>query len=336
MSLLTSIVSCVSLHVVVVYCLATRRSALQSPRPFPRWRLVAIQCLGASAALFTLAIPYINELNNPLQQCGLRVVCFFYACKLCDLAICKARDPPVLLQEDGQTDTLAPMLTSWDRATYVWLLLTQMRYRSFDIAVVQKGRLSATDGKRSDLVHTLVPLLAIPALAYSFQTPATRCILLLLLIQHALEAVHLVLHPFCPNWLFYRPFSATSISSFWTTHWHAAAAPFLQSLAYQPGKRIGGRWLGVLFAFSLSGVWHGWAASVLVDPRYGFWLGFQVLLLFVGWGVGCLIESVITGKGGVLWWVVVWVYSASVAGWCFRTLECHSRIPWLRVHGYRG
>lgn len=55
--------------------------------------------------------------------------------------------------------------------------------------------------------------------------------------------------------LFYKPFAADSFSSFWATHWHAAAAPFLHTLGYQPGKRYVGKWFGVLATFNLTGIW---------------------------------------------------------------------------------
>ncbi|KAK3704708.1 hypothetical protein LTR37_013682 [Vermiconidia calcicola] len=110
------------------------------------------------------------------------------------------------------------------------------------------------------------------------------------------------------------------MAAFWTVHWHAGAAPFLHSLAYSSGRRFVGKWFGVLAAFSLSGVWHGWASAVLVEEPYGLLLGVQVWALFVTMGIVCLAERWIWGEkqGGWVQRIVVWAIAIAGAGQCFR------------------
>ena len=288
-------------------------------------------------AILTFGLPYLTAQGDPLAQCGLRVVCFFYACKLLDLALTKADPPPVLLQTDaGIVRYMATAVTNrkiWqDHAVYVWLLLTEMRYHCFDIAVVQKDRPAAQRNYIRSVAIPLIEALAAAVLAIIIQLPKLKCFSLLLFLQCVLEGMHIILHPRCRYALFYQPLSASSMRSFWTVHWHAAALPFLQSLAYRPGRRYVGRWLAVLNTFSLSGAWHGWASAVLVDDQHAFLLGLQVLLLFVLFGVVCLAEQLVWGdqQRGMVQRSVAWGVAFIAAGQCFRTLQRHSKIDWLR------
>ncbi|KAK5679882.1 hypothetical protein LTS10_007830 [Elasticomyces elasticus] len=276
---------------------------------------------------------------DPLLQCGLRVLCFFYACKLLDLGVVRADKPPTRLLQHGKwtkagDSQSAPMRTFGDLMSYSWLLLTEMRYRRFDIAVKQKGRPTApsTESDRKRLMSTASPLVVLPALAWLIPSPATRCAVLLLVIQHGLEGVHTLLHPRCPEPIFYRPFVAGSLTEFWSTNWHAGASPFLQSLAYKPARKLtGSRAAGVLAAFCLTGIWHGWASAPISTQPWA--LGTQVWALFVGFGIGCLAEKLVWGEkqGGQLQHVIVWAVSLVGAGMCARTLECTCRYVWVRA-----
>ena len=331
----------VSSHLIVLYHLARSRS--QQP-PYgripnnPESLIWTIRLIAILSATVTIALPYSITHADPLKQCGARVVCFFYACKILDLAASHAKRPPTLLvrqassQEEG--NGLATMRSGWDLVTYIWLLLTEMRYRSFDIAVKQKGRmLSSPSPKNWWLPVTTVPLL-LPVLAYIVPTAESKCAALLLLIQYALEGLHRLLHLRCPDPLFREPFSAASLSDFWTTRWHASASPFLQSLAYRPIFRLtGSRAISVLAAFCLSGIWHCWASAPLVTKAW--LLGTQVWALFMAFGVGCLLERWVWGArhGGLVQRVFVWAWSLGGAGVCWRTLERHSRLAWLRSPG---
>ena len=275
--------------------------------------------------------------NDPLAQCGARVVCFFYACKVLDLAIIKANMPPTRLESGyGSTTRKEPakVETMMDHLVYAWLLLADMRYYSFDIAAVQKGRQEPVGRLRSIAEPATVTLILAP-IAFLLQIPELLCLSLLMFLQANLEGLHTLLHPRCHHALFYKPLSASTMSVFWTTHWHACANPWLQSLAYQPGKRYVGRWFGVLATFSLSGNWHGWASAALVDDDHAVLLGTQVWMFFVILGVICLGERLIWGKkqGGVLQKIVVWSLALMAAGQCFRTLQRHSKIDLLRKPG---
>lgn len=317
---------CIASHILVLSLLSARRwklSHFPASRAVPPW---LINLLGVLVALATLALPY-NELDDdPLSQCGSRVVSFFYAFKLLDLALTRACEPPKLresLDHDGRSAAFLHHIK------YVWFLLTDMRYHHFDIEVVQKGRPSHRVKRRYFI--SIISFYILAAAAYYAPIAETKCLFLLWLIQHGLEGLHAVMHPLCPYNLFHMPFLAATLGNFWTTQWHASAV-FLQSLAYRPGRKVIGRWLGVLAAFALSGVWHGWATASLVDEELAVKLGLQVAVFFVMLGIGTLLERVIwrDQQGGMLQRVLVWLWALGWAGWCFRTLECHSRIAFLR------
>lgn len=317
---------CIAAHILVLSLLSARRWHLSTDSGGHHPSLIpsnAIKLSGGVVAMWTLALPYAGP-DDPLQQCGARVACFFFAFKLLDLAWTKSEEPPKLLQDRDRGSSGATT-----RARYVRLLLCEMRYHSFDIRAVQKARpMETASGK---LVNTAIPPLVLVTAAYAFPIAETKCALLLCIIQNGLEGVHSLLHPRCPYSLFHRPFAAATLGDFWTLHWHASAV-FLQSLAYRPCRKLVGRWFGVLSAFGLSGVWHGWAAAPLVDDERAMRLGLQVCTFFGMLGVGTIVERLVWGdrQGGMLQRVLAWMWALGWAGWCFRTLESHSKIAFLR------
>ncbi|TKA26866.1 hypothetical protein B0A50_04312 [Salinomyces thailandicus] len=310
----------------------------QSPSAL-RYAVPVSAILAASCMLLLPMSLYEIESVSPLWNAGLRVVCFFYACKSLDLGVARRHDPPTRLVDkaDGTGTEPAPLQNSRDISTYARKLATEMRYHSFDIAAKQKDR-PETSNPQTDLLWTLGPIVVLPTLTYLIPISALKCATLLLVIQLGLEALHKLVHLRCPHPLFWRPWAARTMSDFWTTHWHSAAAPFLYSLAYAPTKRLlapllgkqGGRAAGVLAAFSLSGVWHGWASAPAVTRPW--LLGFQVWALFMGFGVASLVERWVWGKrqGGWVQRGVVWSVALGGAGVCARTLECYCRVEWVR------
>ena len=299
----------------------------------------AIQWMGSLIATYTLALPYCVDVDDAFSQSGLRVVCFFYACKLLDLALVKAEVPPALLttvisgkNSETITKVEAPMATWQDLAMYLWLLLTEMRYHSFDIAVEQKRR-PALKNQPRDIVKPLsVTILFASSAAYTGIT-ALKVLTVLVTIQTVFEAIHALLHPRCSYPLFYRTLTASSMGSFWTTHWHACAASFLQSLGYQPGRKFVGRWFGVLAAFNISGLWHAWASVPLVEDEFVVLFGLQIWGLFMVMGLCCLAERWIWGEKqeGVVQRLVVWSVAVLAARKCFGTLERAAKPEWLKM-----
>jgi len=354
MSLATLSTTALILHIQSCHLLAQRRVGIQNdestdnrqrkdakPRQqtLPATWLIAL--CGITTACILLATPLVYHSDNILNHCGLRALCFFYACKTLDLTLTRARDPPIKLSSatpDGGIRQPVPMQTTTDQWRYTWGLMTEMRYFSFDIAVDQRQREKVNkDSWTTATAYTLVLGLVLTSLVYILPIPHAKVMLLLFVIQIALETVHTLLHPHCPHALFYRPWAASSIGEFWSTHWQGCATPFLHSLAFRPAKRAviplmgkaGGDAVGVLAAFCLSGVWHGWAGAPLASTP---WFGFQIWVVFMAMGIGCLLERWIWGarQGGTVQRVMVWVYVVSVAGWCWTSLEKHSRIAWLR------
>ena len=293
---------------------------------------LVIRLLGIAAAALLLLLATTLPPDDPVLQCEIRNVAFFYACKILDLAVAHGRAPPTLLTGDRGTKKPASMATTTDRLWYAYLLLIETRYHAFDIAVIEKSRGPPLTLCRH-LAWTFGPAITAGALCYLFpDITEIRVFFLLMSIHAGLETAHHLCHPFCPHPLFHKPLAASSFNEFWSTNWHAGAGSFLRSLAYEPGKRLGGRPLGVLAAFALSGIWHGWnAAPLSTRPWQTMW---QVTLLFVMMGAGALVERKIWKvQGTLLQRIVVWTVAVGAAGRVFRTLECTSRVELFKGEG---
>lgn len=321
----------ICLHLCTLYLLASRRSeqALCEQRKgfkdqyrSDAGRLRRLQTLAWCVSISTVIVPVYTVGENAILQTGARIVSFFYACKLLDIAVVRAHRPPRLY---ASTDDEAPMTTSRDRVWYAWLLFTEMRYHSFDIAVHQRQR--KPQALREHLAWTLMPLSAAAGLVLVFPSLSlAKVFFVLTIIQSGLEALHTLLHPFCPHRLFYEPVAAASFGDFWSTHWQACASPWLRSLAYIPGRLIGGRVGGVLMMFCLSGIWHAWAcAAASTRP----WTAALLMwIVFMVNGVGCVVERRIwTRPGSLSQRVIVWVVAILSASLWFRMIECSSKVP---------
>lgn len=314
MSIARLAVPAISCHILVLTLLSFCSSSSSAGKRNYQEQITALQwatrAAGLLAGLFHLCLPYLLIVEDPLVLCPAIVVCFFYACKILDLGLARARKPPVLLDRTGQKSQVSRASAS---LRYVWLLLTETRYAAFDIAVQQKGR---SEGGSSRL-WTYGPPVAIPLLVYLFPIPEMKSLLVLLFIQISFEGLHSVLHPFCPNHLFWRPFAASTLTNFWRTHWHAGAETFLRSLGYEPGKNIAlylgfsgdvARAAGVIAAFNLSGIWHGWATAVLATRPW--MVGFRVWSLFMSMGLTMVLESFIprSRRGTMAQRIFVWIF----------------------------
>ena len=269
---------------------------------------------GVASGALTLGLPYMLSTVDPLVDCVARILCFFFGCKILDLAVTQARTPPTLI-EAGQP--IVPSSLSV-RLKYVWLLLTETRYSAFNIAVQQRER-----AKETSPVWTFLSPLAVPMLVFIFPSPETKSLMALLIIQGGLESLHALLHPLCPNYVFWQPFAATSLTSFWRTHWHAGAESFLRSLGYTPARALASRLglsdtlsraLGVISAFNVTGIWHGWATAALATRPW--MVGLRVWALFVGMGFGIVAEAAMpkTWRGSLPHRVFVWIFVIFVSG----------------------
>ena len=335
---------CPFLHIATIALLSVRRgqqsSNPASPNqqshstriPFvPAW---TIKALGLSTALLTLHLPYRFTSFHSLIQCVLRVASFFYACKLLDLAICRSDDPPVLERRDESHKNIATTpVTVHDHATYTIAVLTSMRYLRFNTRVLQPQR--PQPPKKAKLTALLPPPITLVCcvLGLFLLVPELACLTFLVLISLGFETLHTLVHPSCEHPVFYDPLLAPSMSAFWTTHWHVCAGPFLYSLAYRPMKKmVAHRAGGVLAAFALSGVWHGWAAAALVDrgEGEGEWIvGLMVWGLFVMFGVVCLVDDVVWGEKEGGWWQrgLAWGSALGGGGLCLRVLGRWTSLP---------
>jgi hypothetical protein len=97
---------CVLLHITTIALLALRCSQLAlEAKEYKRGGAVvpaaSIRGAGMLTSILTFVLPYCFNRKDELTQCQLRVVCFFYGCKILDLALYRAEKPPRLLADPG-------------------------------------------------------------------------------------------------------------------------------------------------------------------------------------------------------------------------------------------
>lgn len=338
--------------------------ALNQPWPQP-WSLAATlagrrparlaTCVtGLLAGAYVFALPLLAAPADPILHCLLRVATFFAACKAWDLTLTRAGRPPVPLR--GRDDVRYGLVGWRDHARYVWLVLSEMRYASFDTTAAAAAAASASASAAvskpargpptpkptptpaaaplpsSSRLSTCGLVAAVP-LAFVWPVAEVQAVVGLCTIAAGLEICHALLHVGCRRPLFYRPFAATSPSEFWSRHWHQAAQSFLLSLGYVPAKnavqslfgRGAGRAAGVLGAFSLSGMWHAWASFVVTTPESAWKQSIGLWGIFILQGVLVLFER------GVLRdekWRRGWRQKLVVAA--FWAVSIESLSVWLR------
>ena len=274
-----------------------------------------VQQVGFIAGCYTLALAWLSPGFHPLLEAGIRVLCFFMACKVWELGVVRAGSAPKLLLKDVE-------MGSWrGKIAYVFRLFTEARYASFDIRVNESRRreLYHKTSKMERICWTWIPRILVPIATYFYPIPEFQILMSLVNINSGLELLHTCLHPFCPDVLFLLPFSANGIAEFWSVHWHQGAQSWLIALGYRPVQQavVGGLGLskeigkaaGVVGAFALSGIWHGWCAGALSTSPWT--VGVVIFLVFVGQGVGCVVERLLWKKneGGLLKRVVCWAFA---------------------------
>jgi hypothetical protein len=330
--------ACMALHFSTLLAISLRNHAPSTSTGQNNVPPLVTKLSGLAAGVPTFYLPYQYPLDQRLLQAVLRVVSFFYGCKILDLAMCRSDTTPQLVEaaaNDKKGRAIADSGNLKLHANYAWLLFTQMRYGSFDIAVKQRDRPPLSQQTHSVGRPTVV-LVCLSASSYWMPVAELHCVCLLLLLQISFETLHTTIHPRCGRPVFYRPFAATSMSDFWSTHWHACANPFLHSLGYRPGRKLVGRWFGVLNTFNLTGIWHGWCVAGLVGGfDEALVMGFQMWAFFMMMGLIILAERWIweEKQGGMGQRLIVWGLPILVAGQCLRTLRQQTDVPGLRYSG---
>lgn len=290
---------------------------------------------GSIAGAYVIALPFISWTDDPIAKVSLRIPCFFYACKCWDLTVARVHKPPI--PRNGKDELLYGLVDWKAHIRYVWWLLTEFRYASFDIAVDESRRKSLP----TSTAWTYGPLAILP-LTYLFPIAELKILSGLLGVQFGFEALHKVVHFGCPNAVFHQPFAARSLEEFWSCHWHHGAQSLLHSLGYVPartlvGKTLGrnaGRAAGVLAAFSLSGIWHAWSGAVLTRDEYAWTQSLGLWAVFMLQGIGLLVErSALRDKKWGRGWrrrvvaVLCWGISVESASIWLRYAEPRAKLP---------
>ncbi|CAK4030395.1 Hypothetical predicted protein [Lecanosticta acicola] len=289
--------------------------------------LFRTRALGILAGTHLLAVACICPSDDPLRHVAIRVLAFFNAAKVLDMAVARAADPPMRL-ENGVPIKVEGLKR---RTEYIWLLASETRYHSFDIAIHEPGRKAPRDK-----LWTYGPLAVVPVAIYFFP----RCVGLyvflgLLVIQMSLELTHTIMHPGCEHPLFWQPLSARSFGEFWRVHWHSSAASFLYTLGYKPVRAVASDYFGkdvskaggVLGAFCVSGIWHGWAAAALSTTPWR--TGTLAWAMFMGHGIAVVVENLLPKADGPSWAkrIFGWTIALWVAGLWIKDAMPRSNLP---------
>lgn len=317
--------------------------------------------IGALAGIYTLILPLWSPPSyHPLVQGGINCISFFCACRVLDVAFVRAGSPPrLLVVQKGRDDANTLLEPHWkgNHVEYIFRLLTETRYASFDHSLkvdeskrrqLQLQQQTSSSSSSHYYIWTWLPRLTIPLLTFIHPIPELQILLTLVLIHIGLETMHTIFHPFCPNPLFHLPFAAPGIADFWAIHWHQGAQSWLTSLAYKPAKHFTvkllesqkdkkkkkemGSAVGILWTFALSGIWHGWSAAPMSHRPWQ--MGIGMFLVFLGQGVGCLVERSIwktKDQGGLVKRIFCWAFAiecgAMFARWASPMLK--EELVWM-------
>jgi hypothetical protein len=278
--------------------------------------------LPTATTTLALSLPYCVYIPYAELDVALRICAGYLAMKTMDIAVARHRDPPRLLARKGE-DVVG--VSDWPRdffgrLRYACLLFQQTRYEDFTTSIIRPRPLVT---RESNLLYYIATLTFFPLLAYVAPHPETKVFLVLLSIDTVFTLGHAILRPTSRTLLFDRPFLAPTLTDFWTRRWHDIIRSPLTSLAYAPAEnffkplvpRGVARGAGLLAAFALSGAWHAWS----VVPLGGNKLAFRVGMVFVGQGLGCILENVIWGRRETyLRRATAWAWGLGWAGWALR------------------
>jgi len=119
---------------------------------------------------------------------------------------------------------------------------------------------------------------------------------------------------------FRTPYFSRSIAEFWR-RWHISLSSWFRDYLYIPlgGSRRGeGRkWVNVLIVFTVSGLWHGAAASFLV---WGLLNGLYQVVGGLTQRPRSMLRSILPwkdGEGLMAVWQMAWVFGLSTLAWIF-------------------
>jgi hypothetical protein len=262
--------------------------------------------LAITNAVYGIVLPLYILTPYPLVNLAIRLPAGYLAMKVLDLAIMRRHDPPVL-KDQGKLPT-----TFLGQLRYAILLTQQTRYESFNIATVQP-RKSTTPWTYHLYQYATVILLNI-----FLPIAEVRVLAVLLAIYTSFEIGHTILRPGSGTPLFNAPFYCPTLGSFWSKGWHSIILSPLMTLAYKPAERFGGRSAGVLAAFALSGIWHGYAAVAVG----GYIVAWRIVVVFIMQACGIMAEQVLWGRQRTLLRrICIWAWSLGWSGWALRSFE---------------
>jgi hypothetical protein len=262
--------------------------------------------LALANAAYALLLPVYLLTPYPFWNVLLRLPYGYLAMKVLDLVVARSNDPPIL-KDQGKLPT-----TFRDQLRYAFLLTQQTRYESFNISTTKPVK------NPPSIVQHLVIYATILLFNIFLPIPEVKVSFVLISIYTLFELGHSILRPNSISPLFNRPFLSPTLGHFWSRGWHSIILSPLNSLAFDPASKLGGRPASVFAAFTLSGIWHGWA----VIPVGGYALAWKVCMVFVMQAAWIMTEYAIWGREKpFVRRVAAWGWSIAWAGWALRSWE---------------
>jgi len=182
----------------------------------------------------------------------------------------------------------------------------------------------------TELLHHILFYIGLSLLPIPQSLPPVRAIKLLLYIYILWTAAHLPFRTATTAPFFAPLYTADSLADFWNGNvWHVAFQSPCQSIAYMPVqtvlRRIGinrkiARGFGVIAAFGLMGVFHGYVGyPVMVNVREGCT---RVISFFVINGFATVVEDALWGRKKTrLRAALAWTFEITIASWAVSNIE---------------
>lgn len=286
--------------------------------------------LASYAAVVGITSVYIIRPESKLVSACIRAFGSYCAMKSLDLHL--ARGPGFRPVYDPQavranSDLVMPR---WDAQARRWQdggiwsyaarLTYSMRYEDFDISVIKRDRFTNHPMRQALLSCSILAGISLTLGVPPWMTIDSSVISAFFFLL-GLHATFCGFH-FLPGFdvpLFEKHFlEATSLSEFWTKHWHGLFTSPFKSLAFLPAKRItGSNAAGLCAAMAMSGLYHWFVVLAFEDSGAAS----RVFWFFALQGPACMVDHAIWGRAksqSILRKMFAWVVMLGLASWVVR------------------
>ncbi|RYF03226.1 MAG: hypothetical protein EOO77_31400 [Oxalobacteraceae bacterium] len=225
--------------------------------------------------------------------------------------------------------------------SYAARVTASMRYEDFDISVIKRDKFTNHPMRQAVLSCSVLAGIAATCGVPPYMTVDSSVISAFFFLL-ALHATFCGFH-FLPGFgvpLFEKHFlGATSLSEFWTRHWHGLFTSPIKNLAFMPVKRLThSNALALCAAMAFSGLFHWHVVEAFHDKTASF----RVFWFFALQGPACIVDSIVWGrqKSTLLRKAFAWFVMLGLASWVVRGFPSvavtNADITWLVTHIGQG